>query len=288
MKIYKYCGPWGVDIVRLLQFRVTPPDQFNDPFEFMPGPKGSFRKSELPALLDDEELLRQFLNVPGAKEAGVFDIDSCRRHLQDKIEDEHFTDDLMTNFQATETHKLCRDLCKKVSEDLGLICFTTQRDNLLMWSHYADGHKGVVIGFDSDHPFFQIPPGFRPVEYSKDQSDERFHWDFSLNPGDEGYDAMSETFVVTKSRHWCYEDEKRMLIELKGLKRRKLKNGVLGYFVDIPADLIDEVILGYRCQPETEQNLRESIKLHGLPSHGLILRAEPHPTRFALSFESAD
>ena len=49
MEVYKYCGDLGVEILEKLELKVTPPNQFNDPFEFAPhmvctNPK---RRSEL-------------------------------------------------------------------------------------------------------------------------------------------------------------------------------------------------------------------------------------------------
>ena len=34
--LYKYCDQRGIDILQSLRLKVTPPIQFNDPFEFMP------------------------------------------------------------------------------------------------------------------------------------------------------------------------------------------------------------------------------------------------------------
>lgn len=38
-------------------------------------------------------------------------------------------------------------------------CMSTQNDNFLMWSHYADSHKGIVIGFDANAEPFARNPG---------------------------------------------------------------------------------------------------------------------------------
>lgn len=32
--VYKFCGKYGLEILRTLELKVTPPNQFNDPFEF--------------------------------------------------------------------------------------------------------------------------------------------------------------------------------------------------------------------------------------------------------------
>jgi hypothetical protein len=43
---------------------------------------------------------------------------------------------------------------KVLNQSVGILCLSEMRDSLLMWGHYADNHRGLVIGFDSDHPFF--------------------------------------------------------------------------------------------------------------------------------------
>jgi len=33
-------------------------------------------------------------------------------------------------------------------EKYGVLCFSRSWNNVLMWSHYADRHKGICLGFD--------------------------------------------------------------------------------------------------------------------------------------------
>jgi hypothetical protein len=287
MNMYKYCGDWGVDVVRFLQLKVTPPDQFNDLFEFMPAPTGCFNQSDLSAMIADEKVMHEDFATLKAQGAPLQDFESYRRYLQQQIQSEKFIDKLKEEFETIESPDRCKNLCKEVSGSLGLVCFTTKRDNLLMWSHYANGHKGLVIGFDSDHAFFNQRCRLRPVEYPEGEDDRRFVWDFSLNPGDDGYQSMAETFIVTKSRRWHYEDEWRMLLDLETLERRLICGGVLGHFINFPVDAITEIILGYRCPFDTEQAVREAMKLHGLAPGDKLLRAEPHATEFKLQFVNA-
>ncbi len=37
---------------------------------------------------------------------------------------------------------------------IGVICFSSNYDNILMWSHYANNHKGICIEFDLNDSFF--------------------------------------------------------------------------------------------------------------------------------------
>ena len=34
--VFKFCGKYGLDILRKLELKITPPNQFNNPFEFKP------------------------------------------------------------------------------------------------------------------------------------------------------------------------------------------------------------------------------------------------------------
>jgi hypothetical protein len=40
-----------------------------------------------------------------------------------------------------------------INRDVGIFCLTEKPNNSLMWSHYADNHKGILIGFDTDNDF---------------------------------------------------------------------------------------------------------------------------------------
>jgi hypothetical protein len=83
------------------------------------------------------------------------------------------------------------------------------RDDILMWGHYTDSHKGFCLEFD----FSQTDPErqhqlssmcFR-VDYRDDYpSESNYHPDY---PGAE----LPMRCVITKSRHWAYEKEWRIV-----------------------------------------------------------------------------
>ena len=39
-------------------------------------------------------------------------------------------------------------VAKRVAQRKGIACFLSNCDNLLMWAHYADSHKGVCLKFN--------------------------------------------------------------------------------------------------------------------------------------------
>jgi hypothetical protein len=49
------------------------------------------------------------------------------------------------------------------SRTTGLLCFSTKWSNPLLWSHYADRHRGICLGFDVARELVQ------PVDYAKER-----------------------------------------------------------------------------------------------------------------------
>jgi hypothetical protein len=61
---------------------------------------------------------------------------------------------------------------QKYGERYGVLTLSEQAKNLLMWSHYASAHRGLLLAFNGDHEFFRRaensgdePPWFGQIEY---------------------------------------------------------------------------------------------------------------------------
>lgn len=98
-------------------------------------------------------------------------------------------------------------------ENIFLIgCLCTSFKNRLMWSHYADSHKGFCIEYDfnsiHDENLYEIP---FPVVYSQNRI--QVPWDMVI----EGINKKEKIFsfflrsVLTKDKIWEYENEWRIL-----------------------------------------------------------------------------
>lgn len=97
--------------------------------------------------------------------------------------------------------------------DVLVSCFGTSFDSVLMWSHYANKHKGVCLEFDVDDP------DFRKVEYSEklpvlrlyDSLEIILGHDFAgveIDTNEKEYMFMLDPMFV-KSNDWKYEGEVR-------------------------------------------------------------------------------
>lgn len=94
------------------------------------------------------------------------------------------------------------------TRDLGVISLTETRDNLLMWSHYADQHQGMVIEYDLHHPFFTDLDGkterLARVLYRKQRSRDLY--------SDSSNSGLVDLYGILfeKSDEWIYEKEHRV------------------------------------------------------------------------------
>jgi len=86
-------------------------------------------------------------------------------------------------------------------EQCGVACFSECNDDLLMWAHYADGHRGFCLEFDSTSEEFAR---FRRVTY-RDSIPTLRVIDILL-----GSDVdIVESMLTTKNTVWSYEREWR-------------------------------------------------------------------------------
>ena len=150
-----------------------------------------------------------------------------RAYYRENGEDAYEADDSMLN-----------DLVGNIQGDLfglGIISFTEDYNNPLMWAHYADEHRGFVVEFDFDEPFFmdsindldgrssrfgknhlgdvfEFPekvdyrremPDFSRAELSAPDDMSEFHWK-----------KFNRTILFTKSNDWIYEKEQRSVVRL--------------------------------------------------------------------------
>ena len=66
-----------------------------------------------------------------------------------------FNDRFDSHYVAAADHNRRGVSRYRFKQGIGILCLTERADDHLMWVHYADGHAGFVIGFDTTNPFFR-------------------------------------------------------------------------------------------------------------------------------------
>jgi hypothetical protein len=132
-----------------------------------------------------------------------------------------------------------------VAETRGMVCFSKIWSNPVQWSHYADRHRGLCLGFDvADELCEEV--SYRSKLVVPDMTKIR-------RMDDAAAEAMRSWFK-TKYSHWKYEQEVRVFTDLSDLDPEERL-----YFADFGDALrLREVIVGANCELSRDR-LREAL-----------------------------
>jgi hypothetical protein len=92
-----------------------------------------------------------------------------------------------------------------MSKKIGFLSFSKTTKNPLLWSHYADRHRGVALELEIDDAI-AIPVRYRKTRLPLNISSIMRNGGFT--------NELSEQLASTKSIHWLYEQEVRVAIHL--------------------------------------------------------------------------
>lgn len=146
----------------------------------------------------------------------------------------------------------------------GIACFSRVRDDILMWAHYADKHKGLCLEFDgsSNCMFFGEA---QPVEYE----------DYTPIPLHEDNNRQMTRVILTKSKHWSYEKEYRIF-----------RPGMAGQNLDYPVELLTGIIFGCMMSHEVRESVRRWVKEGSC--RVAFFEARPKKAEFGLDIQRID
>lgn len=194
--IYKYCSLESAErIIKDKQIKLTALSDVNDPFEALPQ-TGYIFKEYRNAENKFRELIQQ--KATEYQKAGKT-IDAWEHN--NSIQYKYFVAEAIH-----ESHPWLNsiNIAKEARKNIFCTCFSETYDNILMWSHYADQHRGCCIAFKSNH--LKVPPfaEIQPVEYV----DERPRlWDDDIQ--------SQLDLPFKKNSMWSYEREWRLVLPAK-------------------------------------------------------------------------
>lgn len=138
------------------------------------------------------------------------------------------------NLRESNMRNALRGFKKSYGEHTGLLCFSEDWAEPVMWSHYASKHRGICLGFDISRDCLQ------KVAYQ----DDRIRAGLGDTPSPTELEPELQSHLLcTKSRGWSYEVEQRMLVPLE----LATTEGPLHFSSFAPHMLLTEVILGPLC-----------------------------------------
>lgn len=140
----------------------------------------------------------------------------------------------------------------------GIFCTSKKCNDILMWSHYADSHKGLCIGFNektSRYIYNDAPLWEEVVKYYDNHPFKDIYKDLkdgrAFNSPDEFINycdfsaELLKAALSVKHKSWSYENEVRIVSEEHGLH-------------EFNPEAIDHVVFGINT-PRSDQDTVRSI-----------------------------
>lgn len=136
-----------------------------------------------------------------------------------------------------------KEFSLKFRNILGVTCFSQIENNFLMWSHYANGHRGICLKFEwqKDSNFFK---GCK-VSYTNDLP-------IVGHPMSNKFVRYAKKVALTKLKPWNYEEEVREIITTENERLKKFN----------PLSLAG-IIFGEKISDDDKTLIKSIINQHG-------------------------
>lgn len=308
MSVYKYVTTEGaLRYLRTWALRITPADQFNDPFEMrptfnvcpdeLPEPTPSLIAKHMKLHFSQMAEANGLTQVSEQTTAAYDSIVAYFMRLLTPPEEEKFIE-FIRQFSPTLTaEELCNlrsefdELYRKAIEDaraqipafskaaqsaihqalpksIGVLCLSGSYKHPLMWAHYTDSHKGALLEFDEGATCFNR---------QRDQSDDfgRLHrvWYSDSRPKillTRSSDALV-MFALTKALEWAYEQELRLLWPLSKADRTVESKGKLIHLIDVPSAALRSITIGCKADKSFVSDVLRAL-IDAKPLHRIGVR----------------
>lgn len=146
---------------------------------------------------------------------------------------------LAVSMKRKEHRDALRGLKKDMDAFCGALCFSRSWSHPMLWSHYADKHRGICLGFEIPKEKAIL------ISYSATRLSFDLEAQLSKNTRDE---KLGLKLMTTKYEGWKYEDEVRLIVSLQEAER---DTGM--YFYNFGPELVlREVIVGARSSLSKE------------------------------------
>ena len=236
--LYKYCSlDVAIKIIAFQKIRFSTKSQFNDPFDMAP-------------IVDiHPNYIAQMAKRQGISSHQI-------PNLKEKLEQNLLHD-------GFNTYKI--------------LCLSENQKHILMWSHYADSHKGVCLKLSG--PMIKKEWGrtngrfVEKVEYVGERKEYK-------HPAHHRRDLIVEKIFTPKYKIWKYEKEWRV-IDNVSTNQNHIKDRTEKY-IDIPKDMIVGCTFGLKVDHKQIKCFQKLCKNLGL--NIVIKQARMHKTKYALVY----
>ena len=235
--LYKYIPAHRLDHAlpdeKPCSFRATPPNELNDINEI----------NYQPTFVDDENN-RQSINHEYA--AALTELFPTSPVAVDDVE--RYRQKNPFGYGAELT-------CDQLSKRYGVTSFSTKRNDVRMWSHYADDCRGVAIGFNVDRwvTHLRATSIIRQVRYVDELP-------MVMGPRVVNQENVY-AFMTSKGAAWEYEQEWRLITELSKTHQSRKHIAV----ITVPQESVSSILISDRTPQDTVNRI---VRRLNNPSNG--------------------
>lgn len=240
--LYKYIDfIGGKAMIEKHSLKYCPINELNDPFEFMPGGYDMTHEAlsqQAETIFENNKLVylkkirEQYPNISESNLKKILDVNRTTiiQKLYIDLQNrnwEHFID--------------------MASKRYGVLSLCEEPTNILMWSHYADSHKGIVIGINSC-----VLTNPQQVHYTSKRPILKASFDSS----EEEYKDAVVKLMTTKAIEWKYEKEWRCIENLEKLTSVTIDKNTLHLDLSLSLDSIKEIYFGAKMSNENKEAIK--------------------------------
>lgn len=139
---------------------------------------------------------------------------------------------------------------KIASKEIGIISFSRNWYQPLMWAHYADSHKGLALGFE-------VPDRLLlKINYIEDRIKPESDVDVSKS----SMQSLVHQLLRTKHKEWSYEDEYRLVRPLENC----VSDGDRFFSAFNEVTVLKEVVIGARYEASDPEQLSAKLESEGV------------------------
>ncbi len=277
--LFKYLRPERVDVLERLEIRFTQPGALNDPFELRPRFDSLVSEAETLAHfsatpIDFEPILQQAFAMLPDEYRSRLSYENASQIIKSFMDSDQGRASASTGLVAflgamKDGAALLREsIYAALNRNVGILSLTEVADDTLMWAHYADSHRGILIGFDEKHAFFNR---------RRSEGDEFYFLRSVLYAELPAAPSLAklegDAIFVTKGEKWEYEREWRMLAPLTDATRCVETDGDSVYLYSFPADALATIVIGARAASSLETTLGEILGADTSVGHVTVSRA---------------
>lgn len=212
-KLYKYC-PFSVYALRAINdatIYFASPEQFNDPLDCRPTLQMDVSTKQA------EQLLSLMLVERGATpDNASYTLRGMRERAAwpDPENDSIPTADQIDLSLRWDIQQEITRLLRIAMAGKGVLSLSATYSSALMWSHYADHHRGLCLEYDTSN---RQLPRLQSVDYRAPRAvrvHDLYRW--KVDNDDAARNQVLHTYFYAKSDEWNYEQEWREINDGRG------------------------------------------------------------------------